>query len=88
MFVGVESWGWVLELVLLEVLSEVEVVGVGWVFVGFGLVVGVGLVGSSFKSSLSSSLGSSLGFSSESMSISSLRSVRISSSIRGSISSS
>ena len=36
MFVGVESWGWVLELVLLEVLSEVEVVGVGWVFVGFG----------------------------------------------------
>ena len=52
MFVGVESWGWVLELVLLEVLSEVEVVGVGWVFVGFGLVVGVGLVRSSLKSSL------------------------------------
>ena len=51
MFVGVESWGWVLELVLLEVLSEVEVVGVGWVFVGFGLVVGVGLVRSSLKSS-------------------------------------
>ena len=79
-FVGVESWGWFFGLVLLVILLDVVVVGVGWMFVGVGLA----------ESSCWSSLGFLLVSSSVlsvSMSISSFGLVGSSSSIRGSMSS-